>query len=160
VGRRRYGDPAADGCFYDRVERDELLSPYFPGGVSEDHRAHVSIWWLSGGNEQDATGLAGDSLVLKGAVQEDAIDCVPSMIYPQDLFEGGTYFPRTFIPASDGDMKGAAAKLLDGKRHVVIKGKRRAFEGGVSGDDNYGRDGTWTAGWNVKWKLEFKLPRK
>ena len=22
-------------CFYDRVERDELLSPYFPGGVSE-----------------------------------------------------------------------------------------------------------------------------
>jgi hemoglobin len=28
-------------CFYDRVERDELLSPYFPGGVSEEHRAHV-----------------------------------------------------------------------------------------------------------------------
>src|SRR5829696_1383447 len=51
--------------FYDRVERDELLSPYFPGGVSEEHRAHVAIWWLSGGNEQDATGLAGDSLVLK-----------------------------------------------------------------------------------------------
>jgi truncated hemoglobin YjbI len=32
-------------CFYDRVERDELLSPYFPGGVSEEHRGHVSIWW-------------------------------------------------------------------------------------------------------------------
>ena len=32
-------------CFYDRVERDELLSPYFPGGVGEDHRAHVSVWW-------------------------------------------------------------------------------------------------------------------
>jgi truncated hemoglobin YjbI len=32
-------------CFYDRVERDELLSPYFPGGVSEEHRAHVSTWW-------------------------------------------------------------------------------------------------------------------
>ncbi len=22
------------GCFYDRVERDDLLSPFFPGGVS------------------------------------------------------------------------------------------------------------------------------
>ena len=32
-------------CFYDRVERDQLLSPYFPGGVSEEHRAHVSTWW-------------------------------------------------------------------------------------------------------------------
>jgi hemoglobin len=31
--------------FYDRVERDELLSRYFPGGVSEDHRAHVTQWW-------------------------------------------------------------------------------------------------------------------
>jgi len=31
--------------FYDRVERDELLSPYFPGGVSEEHRAHVAAWW-------------------------------------------------------------------------------------------------------------------
>jgi Bacterial-like globin len=28
--------------FYDRVERDELLSPFFPGGVSEDHRAYVT----------------------------------------------------------------------------------------------------------------------
>jgi truncated hemoglobin YjbI len=27
------------GCFYDRVERDDLLSPLFPGGVSAAHRA-------------------------------------------------------------------------------------------------------------------------
>ena len=39
MGRRRVGDQAADGLLYDRVERDELLSPYFPGGVSEKHRA-------------------------------------------------------------------------------------------------------------------------
>ena len=32
-------------CFYDRVEHDDLLSPYFPGGVSENHRAHVAAWW-------------------------------------------------------------------------------------------------------------------
>jgi hemoglobin len=31
--------------FYDRVQGDELLSPYFPGGVSEKHRAHVATWW-------------------------------------------------------------------------------------------------------------------
>ncbi len=32
-------------CFYDRVEADELLSPFFPGGVSEEHRARVAAWW-------------------------------------------------------------------------------------------------------------------
>ena len=33
-------------CFYDRVERDDLLGPrFFPDGVSEDHRAHVTAWW-------------------------------------------------------------------------------------------------------------------
>ena len=33
-------------AFYDRVERDDLLSPLFPGGVSEDHRSHVTTWWV------------------------------------------------------------------------------------------------------------------
>jgi hemoglobin len=32
-------------AFYDRVERDELLSPFFPGGVSAKHREHVIAWW-------------------------------------------------------------------------------------------------------------------
>jgi hemoglobin len=32
-------------CFYDCVEEDDLISPYFPGGVSEEHRAHVATWW-------------------------------------------------------------------------------------------------------------------
>jgi hemoglobin len=32
-------------AFYDRVEADDLLSPFFPGGVHEDHRVHVAIWW-------------------------------------------------------------------------------------------------------------------
>jgi hemoglobin len=32
-------------CFYDRVERDDLLAPrFFPDGVNEAHRAHVSAW--------------------------------------------------------------------------------------------------------------------
>jgi hemoglobin len=32
-------------AFYDRVERDELLSPIFPGGVHADHRRNVATWW-------------------------------------------------------------------------------------------------------------------
>jgi hemoglobin len=32
-------------AFYDRVERDDLLGPLFPGGVTESHRAHVTAWW-------------------------------------------------------------------------------------------------------------------
>ena len=31
--------------FYDGVERDDLLSGLFPGGVSEEHRANVTLWW-------------------------------------------------------------------------------------------------------------------
>ncbi|GAA1907420.1 group II truncated hemoglobin [Williamsia serinedens] len=33
-------------AFYDRVERDDLLAPMFPGGVSEVHRANVTGWWV------------------------------------------------------------------------------------------------------------------
>jgi hemoglobin len=32
-------------AFYDRVERDDLLSPFFPGGVTAEHRKHVTEWW-------------------------------------------------------------------------------------------------------------------
>ena len=32
-------------CFYDRVEHDELLSPFFPGEVTVSHREHVADWW-------------------------------------------------------------------------------------------------------------------
>jgi len=33
-------------AFYDRTESDELITPLFPGGVSEEHRAHVTMWWI------------------------------------------------------------------------------------------------------------------
>ncbi len=32
-------------AFYDRVEADDALSSFFPGGVSEHHRTHVTDWW-------------------------------------------------------------------------------------------------------------------
>jgi hemoglobin len=42
------GRPAIEAmidAFYDRVERDDLLSPLFPGGVGHEHRDHVTTWW-------------------------------------------------------------------------------------------------------------------
>ncbi|MCD2195165.1 group II truncated hemoglobin [Actinomycetospora endophytica] len=47
-------------AFYDRVEKDELLSVLFPGGVSEEHRAHVTLWWIEVfGGPADYTGTLG-----------------------------------------------------------------------------------------------------
>jgi hemoglobin len=53
-------------AFYDRVERDELLSPYFPGGVSEQHRAHVATWWseVLGGPARYTQDLGGYEKML------------------------------------------------------------------------------------------------
>src|SRR5262245_37257113 len=63
------GEPAIRrlmDCFYDRVEGDELLSPYFPGGVSEDHRAHVTVWWseVFGGPARYTDELGGYESML------------------------------------------------------------------------------------------------
>lgn len=52
-------------AFYDRVEQDDLLSGLFPGGVSEDHRAHVTLWWVEVfGGPPDYTALGGYSRML------------------------------------------------------------------------------------------------
>jgi hemoglobin len=48
-------------AFYDRVERDDLLSPFFPGGVNAAHRDHVAAWWseVFGGPARYTTELGG-----------------------------------------------------------------------------------------------------
>jgi hemoglobin len=48
-------------AFYDRVERDELISPFFPGGVSSEHRDHVVAWWseVFGGPDRYTHELGG-----------------------------------------------------------------------------------------------------
>jgi hemoglobin len=53
-------------AFYDRVERDELLSPLFPGGVHEAHRAHVTAWWIEvfGGPPGYSESLGGYEAML------------------------------------------------------------------------------------------------
>jgi hemoglobin len=53
-------------AFYDRVEQDELLSPFFPGGVHDDHRRHVTQWWgeVFGGPPQYTNELGGYERML------------------------------------------------------------------------------------------------
>ena len=53
-------------AFYDRVEADDALAGFFPGGVSQRHREHVTDWWAevlggptpkTGGPRQAVRGL-------------------------------------------------------------------------------------------------------
>ena len=47
--------------FYDRVEADDLVSLFFPGGVSAEHRDHVVAWWseVFGGPDRYTRELGG-----------------------------------------------------------------------------------------------------
>ena len=53
-------------AFYNRVEQDELLSPFFPGGVTDEHRAHVTLWWseVFGGPAEYTDRLGGYERML------------------------------------------------------------------------------------------------
>jgi hemoglobin len=53
-------------AFYDRVEGDQLLSPFFPGGVTEEHRDHVVAWWseVLGGPDRYTRELGGYERML------------------------------------------------------------------------------------------------
>jgi hemoglobin len=53
--------------FYDRVEEDELISPLFPGGVSREHRDHVTTWWCEvfGGPASYSEELGGYRRMLE-----------------------------------------------------------------------------------------------
>lgn len=53
-------------AFYDRVERDDLLSPFCPGGVSRAHRRHVAAWWTEvfGGPTEYTDRLGGYDRML------------------------------------------------------------------------------------------------
>ena len=53
-------------AFYDRVENDDLLSGLFPGGVSEQHRDHVTRWWVEvlGGPADYTNSLGGYERML------------------------------------------------------------------------------------------------
>ena len=53
-------------AFYDRVEGDDLLSSFFPGGVRAEHRDHVTSWWCEvfGGPARYTDELGGYERML------------------------------------------------------------------------------------------------
>ena len=53
-------------AFYDRVEADDLLAPLFGGTVTEQHRAHVVLWWgeVFGGPAEYTERLGGYPTML------------------------------------------------------------------------------------------------
>jgi len=54
-------------AFYDRVQTDDLLAPMFPGGVSREHRLHVTAWWCEvfGGPTRYTHDLGGYERMLE-----------------------------------------------------------------------------------------------
>ena len=53
-------------AFYDRVEADDLLAGFFPGGVHAEHREHVAAWWseVFGGPARYTGELGGYEAML------------------------------------------------------------------------------------------------
>jgi hemoglobin len=53
--------------FYDRVEHDDLISPFFPGRVSRRHREYVTAWWCEvfGGPAEYTDNLGGYHAMLE-----------------------------------------------------------------------------------------------
>jgi hemoglobin len=53
-------------AFYDRVEADDLLAGFFPGGVHAEHRDHVAAWWseVFGGPARYTGELGGYEAML------------------------------------------------------------------------------------------------
>ena len=53
-------------AFYDRVEHDDLLAPFFPGGVGGRIGDHVAVWWseVFGGPARYTTKLGGYEAML------------------------------------------------------------------------------------------------
>ena len=66
MGRRELALSRLIDAFYDRVEPDDLLSGFFPGGVGEGHRTHVTAWWseVFGGPPRYTDELGGYEQML------------------------------------------------------------------------------------------------
>jgi len=57
--------------FYDRVEQDKLLAPFFPSGVHAEHRRNVTTWWCEvfGGPTEYTRELGGTERMVHKHLQ-------------------------------------------------------------------------------------------
>jgi hemoglobin len=104
-------------CFYDRVERDDLISPFFPGGVSAGHREHVTTWWCEvfGGPAGYTKHLGGHHAMLShhlnlGITPEHRLRFVTLMSLAADDAE---------LPA-DPEFRAALAGYLEWGTRVAV----------------------------------------
>ena len=121
-------------CFYDRVERDELLSPYFPGGVSKEHRAHVSTWWseVLGGPASYTEDLGGYEKMLAhhrglGIAPEERHRFVSLFSFAADDAAFGT--PQVSLGARRLRQGGSALRCTRPKRTPRSSGARLPLAG-------------------------------
>jgi len=77
---------------YDRVQQDPLLSPFFPGGVHEEHRRNVATWWCEvfGGPAEYTSELGGyERMVRKhlqlGITNDQRFRFAPLMTWPPTM---------------------------------------------------------------------------
>jgi truncated hemoglobin YjbI len=69
------GTPAFErwlNVFYDVVERDELLTHLFAGGVGPEHREHVTAWWCE--------VMGGPPATRRGSSQPPVIGAGPATV--------------------------------------------------------------------------------
>src|SRR2546423_7994164 len=85
-------------AFYDRVEGDDLLSPLFPGGVSAEHREHVTTWWCEvlGGPADYTQRLGGEPATLGHHPR-------PGLTPPQPVPVASLMSPAPAHPGPPGD---------------------------------------------------------
>ena len=117
------GRPAFDrliDAFYDRVERDDLLSPLFPGGVHEEHRRNVAV---SGIGVAVKTGRPLPDISTTAAFRQ-ALLAAKSVGFSEGA--SGTYFIKVIVP------KLGLTEAMAAKGHVVL-GRRFVAEELVDG---------------------------
>ena len=110
-------------AFYDRVERNELFDELFPGGVSEEHRDHVAIWWTEvfGGPSRYSQELGGYERMLAHHVD---LDITP---------EQRAAFVSTMSLAADDAALPADPEFRSALLAYLEWGTRLAFENSQSG---------------------------
>jgi hemoglobin len=126
-------------AFYDRVEADDLLSGFFPGGVHEEHRQHVTAWWgeVFGGPSAYTESLGGYEHMLAKHLQLD--------ITPEQRFRFASLMSRAADDAglpADPEFRSALVAYLEW-------GTRLAMGNSQPGAETIGHAPVPRWGWGV-----------
>src|SRR6478735_9381034 len=106
--------------FYDRVEADDALAGFFPGGVSQRHREHVTDWWAEvlGGPTTYTDRHGGYESMLRHHV---GLDITPAQRH--------RFAATMSLAADDADLPADRAGRGAGAHAAVGLGRRAALPG-------------------------------